>query len=184
MRIIAGAFKGRRLQAPTWQGLRPTSDKLRETLFNILAPRMADARVLDLFAGTGALGLESLSRGAQHVVFVEHDPRAAALIYANAGLVDAHNRCVIIRDTAQRALHKPMEHHPFDVVMLDPPYDFEPLAEVVAAATEQLAPDGVLVLEHAARRSPPQVLTARAVRTVRSGDSALTLYQRLQDSSQ
>src|SRR5829696_2133749 len=83
VRVIAGRFKGRRLKAPTWDGLRPTSDKLRETLFNILAPRIEGARVLDGFAGTGAVGIEALSRGAAHVTFVEQDRRAAGLIQAN-----------------------------------------------------------------------------------------------------
>ena len=82
MRVIAGALKGRRLQAPAWEGLRPTSDKLRETLFNVLAPRIGGARVLDGYAGTGAVGIEALSRGAAHVTFVERDPRAAALAAA------------------------------------------------------------------------------------------------------
>ena len=84
MRVIAGEFKGRRLKTPKWEGVRPTSDKLRETLFNILAPRIVGARVLDGYAGTGALGLEALSRGAAHVTFVEKDRRAAALIEENA----------------------------------------------------------------------------------------------------
>src|SRR5581483_6593272 len=83
MRVIAGSLKGRQLKAPTWPGLRPTSDKLRETLFNVLAPRIAGARVLDGFAGTGAIGLEALSRGAAHVTFVEKNRRAAALIEEN-----------------------------------------------------------------------------------------------------
>ena len=83
MRIVAGTLKGRRLDAPTWTGLRPTSDRLRETLFNILAPRIAGARVLDAYAGTGALGIEAISRGASHVTFVEQERRAQALIAAN-----------------------------------------------------------------------------------------------------
>src|SRR5512139_1349027 len=83
MRVIAGQFKGRRLKTPTWKGLRPTSDKLRETLFNILSPRVGGARVLDGYAGTGAVGIEALSRGAAHVTFIEKDRRAAALITAN-----------------------------------------------------------------------------------------------------
>ena len=82
MRIIAGALKGRRLDAPTWAGLRPTSDKLRETLFNVLQGRLPGARVLDAYAGTGAVGVEALSRGAAQVTFVERDPRAKALIAA------------------------------------------------------------------------------------------------------
>jgi 16S rRNA (guanine(966)-N(2))-methyltransferase RsmD len=83
MRVIAGTLKGRRLKAPDWDGLRPTSDKLRETLFNILGTRVAGARVLDGYAGTGAIGIEALSRGAAHVTFVERDRRATALIAAN-----------------------------------------------------------------------------------------------------
>src|SRR6266436_6440031 len=83
MRVIAGSLKGRRLKAPSWDGLRPTSDKLRETLFNILAPRIEGALVLDGFAGTGAVGLEAISRGAEHVTFVEADRRATALIEGN-----------------------------------------------------------------------------------------------------
>src|SRR6266540_3890577 len=83
MRVIAGTFKGRRLKSPTWDGLRPTSDKLRETLFNVLGPRVAGARVLDGYAGTGALGIEAISRGASHVTFVDADRRAQALIAEN-----------------------------------------------------------------------------------------------------
>src|SRR5258705_8115826 len=83
MRVIAGSLRGRRLKTPTWDGLRPTSDKLRETLFNILAPQVADARVLDAFAGTGALGIEAISRGARDVTFIEQDDRALALIKEN-----------------------------------------------------------------------------------------------------
>ena len=178
MRIIAGEFKGRRLKPPTWPGLRPTSDKLRETLFNILAPRMPAARVLDVFAGTGAVGLESLSRGADAAVFIEHDRRAAALIAANVAACGVENRCVIIRDRAEHALQHSIVQAPFDVVVLDPPYDFEPLAAVLEAAARHLAPDGLLILEHAFRRVPPPAAGARAIRTVRSGDSALTVFER------
>src|SRR4029453_6596223 len=83
MRIIAGSLKGRRLEAPDWDGLRPTSDRLRETLFNVLAPAIDGARVLDVYAGTGAVGIEALSRGAAHVTFVESDRRAQALVEEN-----------------------------------------------------------------------------------------------------
>jgi len=177
MRIISGAFRGRRLKAPTWEGLRPTSDKLRETLFNILAPRIEGARVLDLFAGTGALGLEALSRGARQSVFVEVDRRATALIAANAALCKAADRCVIIRDTAEHALHSTIDGDLFDVIMIDPPYDFESLAAIVSSAARVLAPGGVLVVEHASRRPVPAAEGAVPFRTVRSGDSALTMFE-------
>src|SRR6185436_9881797 len=104
MRVIAGSLKGRRLKPPTWDGLRPTSDKLRETLFNILAPRIAGARVLDAYAGTGAAGIEALSRGATAVTFVERDRRAQALIadnLAHCGVADGY---AIIRASVARAL--------------------------------------------------------------------------------
>src|SRR4051812_48831390 len=97
MRIVAGTLKGRRLEAPSWEGLRPTSDKLRETLFNVLAPRIAGAQVLDGYAGTGAVGIEALSRGAAHVTFVERDPRAVALIEANLRRCGISDRYAIIR---------------------------------------------------------------------------------------
>ena len=177
MRIIAGQFKGRRLEALRGDGVRPTSDKLRETLFNIVAPRIDGARVLDVFAGTGALGLESLSRGAIHVVFIERDRRAAALIAANVARCGVADRCAIIRDTAERVLQDEIAGGPFDLVMLDPPYDYEPLGPVVAQAGAQLAPQGLLILEHASRRAAPEAEGLRATRTVRSGDSSLTMFE-------
>lgn len=177
MRVIGGDWRGRRLKAPTWAGLRPTSDKLRETLFNVVAPRVPGARVLDVFAGTGAVALESLSRGADRATCIDSDKRAAALIAENASLCGAENRCVIIRDTAERALLRPIAGAPFDLIVLDPPYDFEPLGRVVSQAARHLASDGLLILEHAARRAVPQMADVRAVRTIRSGDSALTIFQ-------
>ena len=104
MRVIAGSLKGRRLTPPSWDGLRPTSDKLRETLFNIVAARTAGARVLDGYAGTGAVGIEALSRGAAQVTFVEHDRRAQALIAANLAHCGVTEGYAIIRASATRAL--------------------------------------------------------------------------------
>ena len=123
MRIIAGRLKGRRLKPPSWEGLRPTSDKLRETLFNILAARIADARVLDLYAGTGAVGIEALSRGAAHATFVERDRRAQALIEENLAHCGVTKGYVIIRASAARGIEMLREQLAFDIVVLDPPYD-------------------------------------------------------------
>src|ERR1700752_416025 len=97
MRVIAGRYKARRLKAPAWEGLRPTSDKLRETLFNILAPRIEGARVLDGFAGTGALGIEDISRGAREVTFIDSDPRAEALLVENLAACGIHSGYTVIR---------------------------------------------------------------------------------------
>ena len=125
MRVIAGALKGRRLKTPTWDGLRPTSDKLRETLFNMLAPRIAGARVLDGYAGTGAVGIEALSRGAAHV-----DVRRAAtgapqaLIaenLAHCGVADGYAIIRAQRRAARSQRWPPIA--PFDIILLDPPYD-------------------------------------------------------------
>src|SRR4029450_3122718 len=97
MRIVAGILKGRRIDSPDWEGLRPTSDKLRETLFNVLGPRVQGATLLDGFAGTGAVGIEALSRGAAHVTFVERDPRAVTLIESNLKRCGVADRYAIIR---------------------------------------------------------------------------------------
>jgi len=181
VRVIAGRLKGRRLAAPAWEGLRPTSEKLRETLFNILAPRVVGARVLDAYAGTGAVGIEALSRGADHVTFVERDRRALALVaenIAHCGIADGY---VIIRASVARAVDD-LGAEPFDIMFFDPPYGDE-VDEVLAAAGERLAAGGVLVLEHARRRMSPERLgRLQRTRSVRSGDSALTFYVRLQTS--
>src|SRR5262245_56928283 len=162
VRVIAGSLKGRRLLAPFWDGLRPTSDKLRETLFNILAPRVAGARVLDGYAGTGALGIEAVSRGAAHVTFVERDRRAQALIAENLARCGIGGGYAIIRASIERALAPPLADS-FDIMLLDPPYDDDPTA-VLAAAGERLAAEGVVVLEHARRRAAPE-MAGRLART-------------------
>jgi 16S rRNA (guanine966-N2)-methyltransferase len=176
MRIIAGTNKGRTLKAPKWDGLRPTSDKLRETLFNIIQARVAGARVLDVFSGTGAVALEALSRGAAAATCVDHDRRAAGLIAENAALCGATDRCVIIRDVVERALLKPLPGGPFDIVVLDPPYEYAQLESAVRDAATQRAADGIVVLEHASRVTPPAPPGLVLTRTVKSGDSALTFY--------
>jgi 16S rRNA (guanine(966)-N(2))-methyltransferase RsmD len=182
VRVIAGELKGRRLKSPAWDGLRPTSDKLRETLFNILAPRVAGARVLDGYAGTGAIGIEAISRGAAWVSFVDSDRRAQALIADNLAHCGVTNGYVIIRAPVAVALDglgvvPPGTPGHFDIIVLDPPYG-DPQADlVVAAAGEVLAPDGLLVLEHARRRAAPDAAGRLArVRQVISGDSTLSFY--------
>lgn len=177
MRVIAGRYKGRRLKAPTWQGLRPTSDKLRETLFNILAPRIAGARVCDGFAGTGAVGIEALSRGAAHVTFVESDPRAIGLIEANLAACGISADYNIRRGEVLAALRN--GGVAFDLILLDPPYDLHPVSPTLEAAAACLSDGGLLVLERATRREPdvPPMLTR--VRDVKSGDSTLTFMRHL-----
>ncbi len=122
MRVIAGSLKGRRLKSPDWEGLRPTSDKLRETLFNILAPRIAGARVVDVYAGTGALGIEALSRGALDVTFIEQDRRAQALIAENLAHCGVSTGYTVLRSEALRAVASLGRATAFDIILLDPPY--------------------------------------------------------------
>jgi 16S rRNA (guanine(966)-N(2))-methyltransferase RsmD len=177
VRIIAGTLKGRRLKAPGWEGLRPTSDKLRETLFNILAPRIAGARVLDGYAGTGALGLEAISRGAAHVTFVERDRRAAALITENLAACGVEQGYTIACGDMSSALRRLPAGTRFDLVLLDPPYDDDTVPEALAAAAARLADGGVIVLERATRREPEVPGALARVRDVRSGDSTLTFME-------
>jgi 16S rRNA (guanine966-N2)-methyltransferase len=177
MRIISGRLKGRRLATPTWDGLRPTSDRLRETLFNVLAGRVEGAFVLDGYAGTGAVGIEALSRGASGVVFVERDGRAAALIAENLRHCGISEGCAIIRADIAR-LDQPGGERRFDVILIDPPYNGPDLESCVRRAAPWLATGGVLVLEHARRRmSPPDAGGLARTRVVNSGDSALSFYR-------
>lgn len=175
MRIIAGRLKGRRLKAPAWEGLRPTSDKLRETLFNILATKIDGARVLDGYAGTGALGIEAISRGAAHVTFVDQDRRAVALIDENLTACGVEGGYTIHRGDVATVLPG-LGTSAFDLILLDPPYNTMTIAAVLDAAARTLARDGLVVLEHATRRHPEPSASLEPVRQVKSGDSTLTLF--------
>jgi len=182
--VIAGSLKGRRLKSPTWEGLRPTSDRLRETLFNVLAPRIAGARVLDAFAGTGAVGIEAISRGAREAVFIERDPRAAALVEENLAHCGIFGGYVIIRAPFGRAARELVSQPafvPFDIVLLDPPYHQDRRADAVADVLTEAAPlaaaGGLVVLEHRRLQDTPAAAARLArTRTIVSGDSALSLY--------
>ncbi len=179
MRVIAGSLKGRRLLAPSWEGLRPTSDKLRETLFNVLGGRTAGARVLDGYAGTGAVGIEAISRGAAEVTFVESDPRAVALIAENLARCGLKNGYAIIRGTVAQTLNRLVAAPafvPFDIILLDPPYNTSP-SEALTGVEAVLARDGLVVLEHARRSAAPdRAGRLERSRELQSGDSALAMY--------
>ena len=186
LRVIAGALKGRRLKTPDWEGLRPTSDKLRETLFNVLAPRIAGARVLDGFAGTGALGIEAISRGASYVTFVDRDARAAALVAENLAHCGVEGGHATVRASFERgvpSLAASSSFTPFDIILLDPPYHegsstTDGLGELVAAASSVLAEGGVVVLEHARKCPAPESAGPLVrVRQIVVGGSVLSFYQ-------
>jgi len=175
MRVIAGRFKGRALRSPTWGGLRPTSDRTRETLFAILTPFVEGARVIDVCAGTGAVGIEALSRGAKHVTFVERDRRAVRLMtqnLASCGIVDGYT---MVHAPALEALGDAAGA--FDIVFVDPPYEAADAGLLVEAAAACVAEGGRLVVEHSRRRPVAASAGGLArVRDVRCGDTMLTFY--------
>ncbi|HIM51758.1 MAG TPA: 16S rRNA (guanine(966)-N(2))-methyltransferase RsmD [Acidobacteria bacterium] len=175
MRVIAGTQRGRRLFSPRWAGLRPTSDRLRETLFDVVGARIEGARVLDGCAGTGAVGIEALSRGADHVLFIERNPRAVALIRRNVAHCELRDRCTIRRGSLPAALRRP-PIDPFDLVLLDPPYGAPDIGAILTAAAGHLGPEGLLVLERARRETPLEDPGLTSLRIVRAGDSVLELY--------
>ena len=181
MRITGGAFRSREIRAPRGQGTRPTSDRVREALFSILASRgaVAGARVLDVFAGTGALGLEALSRGAREAVFVEHAREALAVLRANVAALAAPGTSDVVASRAERCATA--LRGPFDLVFCDPPYalvhdgSVTPLLEGLAAAG-LLSPAALVVLEHASRDPAPALAGFDVPEARVYGDTALALY--------
>lgn len=180
MRVIAGSAKGRRIEAPKGRDIRPTSDRVREALFSILGPRIADARFLDLFAGTGANGIEALSRGAASCVFADNAPEALALIRRNLSHTGfaAQAECIKLelpRDLPQFAART----SPFDLVFADPPYTFSTYEALTQALDDKrlAAPEALLIIEHERRATLPES-TGRWTRYRKAdyGDTALSFY--------
>ncbi|MFC0315110.1 16S rRNA (guanine(966)-N(2))-methyltransferase RsmD [Gordonia phosphorivorans] len=178
-RIIAGSFRGRRLAAPA-QSTRPTSDRVREAIGSMLGSRtdIAGARVLDLYAGTGALALEALSRGAGHAVLVESDRKAAAVARENIATCGAGDRARLVQRTVESFLAAPSAS--FDLVFLDPPYAVgaDAVTDVLAALPAHLAPEAWVVLERGSRDPEPQWPDALEVVAGKAyGDTVITLAQ-------
>jgi 16S rRNA (guanine966-N2)-methyltransferase len=177
LRIIGGRHRGRRLRFPAGVAIRPTPDRVRETLFNWLQPRIAAARVLDLFAGSGVLGLEALSRGAAHVTFVERDRRAAAAIEALAR--EWREPAVSVETGDALAWLARAKVAPFDLVFLDPPYDADLLVPAAAAlvAGNLLAADARIYVEHRAREPLAGLPDAwQGIRDGRAGEVGYHLF--------
>jgi 16S rRNA (guanine(966)-N(2))-methyltransferase RsmD len=181
MKIIAGALKGRRLVTPRGATTRPTADQVRIALMDTLAPRLPDARVLDLFAGAGGVGLEALSRGAAHATFVENDGRALAALRENVAALGVGSlirvrRADVLRELA--GLYRAGER--FDIVFLDPPYETG-LVETTLQALGGgglLPAEGLVVAQHFTKRGPAAVIGALAAfRARRFGETTLTFYR-------
>jgi 16S rRNA (guanine966-N2)-methyltransferase len=185
MRVIAGTYRSRQLVSPRGTATRPTSDRLRETLFNILAPRIPECRFLDLYAGTGAVGIEAISRGAAYVWFTENAAPAFATLRANlAALKIAAG--FTLEDRGTGALLERMAKSPagnIDVVFLDPPYEaaveYEATLSLLGSARgrQMLSPGALVVAEHASKSTLPQRFGGlEHSRLVKQGDASLSFY--------
>lgn len=180
MRIISGRFKRRQIKAPPGHLTRPTTDRTRESAFNLIESRihLSGVQVLDLFAGSGAMGLEALSRGAAHVDFVESDGRVLAAARANAEALGVEDECSFIRMDALVFL-KRNEGISFDVVFADPPYNLPSIALLPDLVLPHLSDDGLFVLEHDARISlmhHPALVTSRAY-----GKTVISIFRQPED---
>lgn len=181
MRVIAGDYRGRVLKSPPDGKTRPTSDRLRETLFNILAPRITDeTRFLDLCAGTGAIGIEALSRGAAFVTFVDKSKRSCALIEENLdNLSVPESQTEILNHDAENFTAR--EHkRGWDIAFFDPPYesDYSLVLHDFGHKTDLLNGDGVLVVEHHAKKQMPDAVgTIRRWRVLKQGETNLSFYE-------
>ncbi|MDE0008300.1 MAG: 16S rRNA (guanine(966)-N(2))-methyltransferase RsmD [Gammaproteobacteria bacterium] len=170
IRIIGGKWRGRKLAVAPSLGLRPTPDRARETLFNWLAPHIAGARVLDLFAGTGALGFEALSRGAAHATFVERDGAAVRVLRQHQQMLDARvtiahvDAQVFLRQHRAKAEENALDIPRWDLIFLDPPFDSPLLASVLKDIHPCLAAGGFIYVETDAEFSHPDFATHRASR--------------------
>lgn len=180
MRIIAGKFRGRRLKGPPNEQTRPTSDRLRETLFNVLAPRIEGARFLDLCAGTGAVGIEALSRAVAHVTFVDQSRKMCGLIETNLALLSvSQDEYDVVAaeafDYLKRRTRKSGQY--FDIAFFDPPYatDYDDALNFIG---EILGEDGIVIVEHHKKKVlADQFSGLTRYRELKQGDSVLSFYR-------
>lgn len=181
MRVITGTAKGRKLKAPKGMETRPTTDRTKESLFNIIGLKAQDAYILDLFAGTGAIGIEALSRGAEKAVFVEHNSQAVKIINDNLTLTRLAEKAEILTMDSFRALERlAAANRPFDIIFIDPPYlkDLEKKALKIIDHHKLLTSEGVVITESSKRdQMPEKIETLQLVRQEKYGDSILSFYQ-------
>ncbi len=182
MRIVAGVLKGRRLVAPRGRGVRPTLEMVREAVFDVLGPRVAGARVLDLFAGSGAMGIEALSRGATHAVWCDSEVRSIEAIRENVERLGVGRQGTVLHMTGRAALqYLERKGRTFDLVFLDPPYDEGHYEEMLLALARSslVVGDGRVCVEHPKRIDLAPVFGALIQdRRRRYGESSVTYYIR------
>jgi 16S rRNA (guanine966-N2)-methyltransferase len=182
VRVIAGKYRSRPLRSLKGQALRPTSDRLRETLFNILGLTVSDATFVDLYAGTGAVGIEALSRGARAAIFIEQHGPAAALIRRNLDSLAIGGEAEILGLDVLRGLKRlEVRHAHAEFIFLDPPYaaddEYENVIEYLGQSS-LLAPGGRVIAEHLRKRSlPERTGDLERIRVIEQGDAALSFYR-------
>jgi 16S rRNA (guanine966-N2)-methyltransferase len=181
MRVISGKFRGRKLKGPDGFELRPTGDRLKESLFNILGPRVTGAIVLDVFGGTGAIGIEGLSRGAREVVFIENAAAGCRLIRKNLDLCGIENGYRILQQDAFFALRSlARQGFKANIVFFDPPYEWKPYRDLleIVFRRELLVQLSSVVIEHHRKACVPESGDGyRRSRVVRQGDHCLSFYE-------
>jgi 16S rRNA (guanine966-N2)-methyltransferase len=186
MRVIAGTHRSRILKTLKGLAMRPTSDRLRETLFNVLGPGVSGSRVLDIFAGTGAIGIEALSRGAVHATFIENHAPGVALIHKNLDSLKISSDATVLCADAVRGLETleaklKSRAHRYDYVFIDPPYaataDYSRVLKYLASSS-LLAPSAIVIVEHRKSFTLDEFFgVLQRVRLLRQGDSALAFYR-------
>lgn len=178
MRIVAGEYRGRRLLSLRGLRIRPTADRVREAVFSVIAAEVAGAAVLDLFAGTGALGLEAISRGADRVVFVDRDAAAVRLLHSNIRLCGAEERTRVIHSSAEHALSKlAAERIVFDLIFMDPPYGERDLEKLLPQLHKVARSFAVVVAEHYAKETLPSACGPwLRIKERFYGDTAISFY--------
>ena len=182
MRVISGEFGSRRLKAPGKLAMRPTSDRLRETLFNVLGAAIEDSLFIDLYAGTGAIGIEAISRGAREAIFVEAHPAAVRLIRENLESLQIASRVELIAADAARALEMLAKRKLLaDFIFLDPPYEqVEERVNLLELldASHLVAPSGIVIVEHSVKTELPERFDRLELsRLLEQGDAALSFYR-------
>jgi 16S rRNA (guanine966-N2)-methyltransferase len=176
VRIIAGSRRGHTIYAPSGKDTRPTSDRVRENVFNIVAPWVEGARVLDLYAGSGAMGLEALSRGAQATVFMEADPDAVRTIERNLDKLGLIGATVVRLNATTGLAQESAAGRKYDLVLADPPYAMTDYTSLARYLPQVLSKDGLLVLESAAKVEPD--VPGLVVRTSRKyGSTRVTVFE-------
>lgn len=177
MRIVAGKHRSRIINAPSGINTRPSLDKTRESIFNIIAPYVYDARVLDIFAGSGALGLEAISRGAKEATFVDKDANSINCIKQNINLLKENEKCIVINDDYKviSSLNQ------FDIILLDPPYELDVIDEILFIINENnlLSNIGVIVYESNEKHSIKKEIEGYKVKVKKYGISYVNILYKI-----